>query len=85
MLGELPRIPIPRTWVNRSKKRARASCSGPYGSNPTFLLAPLNGPAYGAASSCLRFSPLATLISFTLVKRRCMSAGSAVRCVLRSW
>src|SRR5215211_1582093 len=49
-----------------------------------FCIAPLNGLVYGAASSCLRFSPLATLISFTLVKRLCMSAGSAVRVVLRS-
>src|SRR5215217_2258947 len=33
------------TLVNRGKKRARASCSGPYGSNPTFLHCLLTDPS----------------------------------------
>jgi hypothetical protein len=45
----------------------------------------LTDSAYGAASSCLRVSPLAALMAFTVSVRRPISARFAVLALLRCW
>jgi hypothetical protein len=85
MYTDFPEFTFPRTPVNRGKMKGRSTTLRPLWQQPYISAFFLTDPVYGTTSSSLRFLPLATLISFTLVKRCCMSAGSAVRCVLRSW